>query len=100
MRYKKIILLITINVNLLYDYNYASLKKHDQLLKRHKKKKRDLAVSIEKLHEEWKDEYIELQVHATNNDSPLLQRSPQNSSEKSSLESFYEQELTTPKKTQ
>lgn len=94
MKYKKIIILIIFSDNILYNNNnYASQKKHDHLLKKNKKKKHEVVVSIEKLHEEWEKEYKELEPPVTNQDIHSLQVSPQNSSGKSSLESFYEQEI-------
>ena len=90
---KKVVIFIFFNMYFLQTYNHHfSDKKHDHILKKHKKKHKDKTVSIEKNHEEWEREYTELERSTSELNSPLIPISTQDSSQQQpSLESFYEE---------
>lgn len=88
---KKIIILLTLTSSFAYDSTYHPLQnKHDGILKKQKKKSHFKKRTTEQLHEEWEDEYKELERTTSQDDSsPSLTLSPTDLSEKKSLESFY-----------
>lgn len=90
MRHKNITAIMILSLNIMYSSNHQIIKKHEQLLK--KTKKKAPTISLEEMHEQWNNEYIELEASASDDTNFPLELSPKISSEKSSLESFYEQE--------